>query len=262
MTDPRTSASKLVEAFHAPFGGGLRSAVLFGSVARGEAVPGVSDVNVLLLVDALGPPELAGAAPVVREWIRKGHTPPQLHLTEEWESGKDSFAIELADMEDAREVLHGEDPVTPGAVRLEHLRSHAEQELRRMLLQFRVRTVVGAGQPGELGRLLLSGLPSFTAYMRAALRLAGESPGLDTPAVIRAAGTRIGADPSPVLSAWAARARREHLEVSVADPVFQGYDRFNRVLLRFIDGIDPGSPVGSAAPTVSAPTGPASRRDG
>ena len=44
MVDPRKTAARLAQELRNTFGEDLRSVVLFGSVVRGEVVPGVSDV--------------------------------------------------------------------------------------------------------------------------------------------------------------------------------------------------------------------------
>lgn len=235
----------------------MKSAVLFGSVPRGEAVAGVSDVNVLVLVESIGAARLQTAAPVIQHWIRAGNTPPHFYSVSEWEGMRDTFAIEMADMQDAREVLHGVDPVPAEAVLPSDLRLHAEREMRETLLHLRLRMLLGANDPMELGRLLLSGLPSFTAYMRAALRLSGREPGLDSREVIEQAGVLIGADPMPLLVCWDARNERKGMAVPITDPLIEGYTDFTRELVDYLDRLSAimarlsagsGRPAETAAP--------------
>ena len=95
MVDPKKTAARLAQELRTTFGGGLRSVVLFGSVARGEVVPGVSDVNILDLLDEVGPRQLAAAAPRIQEWIRRGNTPPHVYSMHEWNGMRDTFAIEI-----------------------------------------------------------------------------------------------------------------------------------------------------------------------
>ena len=97
---------------------------------------------------------------------------------------QDTFALEIADMNDARDLLWGEDPIVVDGVTYANLRRQTEREIRDTLLHLRLRLMVATSGPADVGALLLSGFPSFTAYMRATLRLVGEQPGLETRPVV------------------------------------------------------------------------------
>ena len=235
MADPKTTAAKLAHELRTTFGEDLRSVVLYGSVARGEAVPGISDVNILVLLEDVGPSQLAASATLVLDWIRKGNTPPRVHSMDEWIGMRDTFAIEMSDMQDAREVLEGEDPVSEDSVDSADLRTHAESEMRHTLFNMRTRQLICANDPAELGRLLLAGVPSFTAYMRAALRLSGEQPGLDTERVIESLAARLQLDPAPMRTCWRARKTLQGIRVAIKDPLLAQYNDFNHALVRYLD---------------------------
>jgi hypothetical protein len=148
----------------------------------------------------------------------------------------------MSDMQDAREVLDGEDPVADDSVELADLRTHAESEMRQTLFNMRTRQLICANDPAELGRLLLAGLPSFAAYMRAALRLSGDRPGLDTERVIEQVAARIQADPTAMKSCWRARKTLHGLDVSIHDPLLAQYNDFNHALVDYLDHL--ATPVG------------------
>lgn len=235
MVDPRSTGLRLTSQLRKTFGGELKSVVLFGSVVRGEAIPGVSDLNVLVLVDSLDPGRLAKCAPFIQDWVRQGNTPPHFHTLEEWRGMEDTFAIEIADMLDAREVQWGLDPITPDAVTKADLRLHTEREIRQTILHLRLRLLLAVGIRGEAGSLLLAGLPSFTAFMRAALRLGGQQAPLDTGIVIERTAAMIGADPRIMLDCWQMRRTQKLLDVPVTDPIVEQYTQFTKQLLDFLD---------------------------
>jgi len=138
-----------------------------------------------------------------RMWVRAGNTPPHLFSSEEWLGMGGTFAIEIADMRNARQVLYGVDPVpTPNA---SDLRYHAEHEIRQTMRHVRLRLLLAAKEPREIGHLLVS---SIAPYMRAAIRLSGQEAPLDTPTVIERAATLIDADPSPLIECHRARGGR------------------------------------------------------
>ncbi|HKJ92132.1 MAG TPA: hypothetical protein VJ957_03135, partial [Longimicrobiales bacterium] len=135
-----------------------------------------------------------------------GNTAPLLLSAQEWRRSADAFAIEVADMQDARVVLHGDDPVADLRVERRTLRLQAEHELRGKLLQLRSGLLLTAHRPAEVGRLLLAALPSFTTYLRAVLRLHEAAVPGTTPAVLDRAAGLLDADPAPLRTAWDTRA--------------------------------------------------------
>lgn len=234
--DPRVTARELVDGLARVEGENLRAALLHGSVARGEAVPGVSDVNVLVLLDDAGPPVLQRLALVAREWHERAGTPPLLLTRAEWTRAADVFAIEVSDMRDAREMLHGDDPVAELAVDPTELRLQTERELRGKLLQLREGALLAAASPDELGWLLGAALPSFAAFMRAALRLErADVPAETSKLIARAAETMGDADPEPLQRVWAARREGRTLQPDMADPLVAGYYDFAERLADHVD---------------------------
>ncbi len=248
MADARTTAAKLTAHFRTAFADELRSVVVFGSLPRGEAIPGVSDLNILVLLESLNARTLVKAGPLLQQWIRQGNTPPHLYSWAEWEGMQDTFAIEVADMNDAREVLWGTDPVSVDAVTYANLRIQTEREIRDTLLHLRLRLMVATSGPSDVGALLLSGFPSFSAYMRAALRLAGQSPGLATQPVIEATAALIGADGEPMLTCFNARRTTHRLEVDLADPMVERYLTFVGALLQHVDQLPADSRGAAGVP--------------
>ena len=246
MADARTTAAKLSAHFRTALADELRSFVVFGSLPRGEFIPGVSDLNILVLLESLTTPKLVRAAPLLQQWIRQGNTPPCLYSWAEWAGMQDTFALEIADMNDAREVLWGEDPVAVDAVTYANLRRQTEREIRDTLMHLRLRLMVATSGPTDVGALLLSGFPSFTAYMRAALRLAGEQPGLETRPVIERAAALFGADPTPFLTCFDARRTTPDLAVPLTDPMVDRYMAFVSALLQYVDQLPGDQPRSDA----------------
>lgn len=221
--NPREAAERLTAGLRERAGPNLRSVLLHGSVVRGEAVAGVSDVNVLVLLEETGPEQLRAIAPLAREWRDSAGGPPLILAEREWSRAADVFAIEIADMKDAHELLYGMDPVLSLEPKRSELRLQTERELRGKLLQLREGTLLAAESPTEMGWLLTAALPSFTAFMRATLRLAGKAVPKDTPGVIRATAETIGGDPAPFAAVWEARSAGRKLEARIDEPIVAAY---------------------------------------
>lgn len=232
----RTAAEAYSRQLRDAIGPRLRSVVLHGSVARGEAVKGVSDVNLLVLVDTVDAELLRKLAPHARRWLDKEKALPLVLTWDEWSAASDSFAIETADMLDSHVVLQGDDPLTGTTIDRADLRIQAERELRGKLIHLREGTLASADRPRELGGLLLAALPAVATYLRAALRLAGESvAGEGTPAVFTRGATLVGGDAAPLHELWSLRSGGKPPRVQVDDPRVTAV---HQVLERTVNHVD------------------------
>src|SRR5437667_222415 len=72
----------------------LVALLLYGSAARGTHVPDRSDVNTLLICDAVDEDLFARLEPAVRGWTRAGHPAPLILTEREWRASADAFPIE------------------------------------------------------------------------------------------------------------------------------------------------------------------------
>ena len=71
--------------------------------------------------------------------------------------------------------------------------------------------------------------------MRGVLRLAGQSPGLETYAVIERAAALLGADATPMLACFEARRTTHGLSAGLTDALVVQYLEFAHALLRHVD---------------------------
>jgi predicted nucleotidyltransferase len=226
-----------VDELRTALGSRLRAALLFGSAARGEWIEGVSDVNVLVLLDELHPPLLAVAATPSRNALEHGVMPLLMEL-DEWHRAADVFTLELADMKEAGVTLHGDDPVAAAALQPTHMRLQAERELRGKLLHLHAGMMLAADEPTRLGDLLAHALPSFITYMRAVLRLAGRPVPLRSADVIEQACALTGAGANAFLDVLAARQSRTPLDTTLdTGSVADGYNAAATILANYIDNL-------------------------
>lgn len=234
MTDPRKLADEFVTGLRRDLGEHIRSAALFGSAARDEWVEGVSDVNVLVLVDSIDMTLLARAAGTARASVKRRVMPLLMEL-HEWRRAADVFSIELADMKDAHVPLFGDDPVAHYSAERTNLRLQAERELRAKLLHLHSGMLLAGDDRKRLGHLLMHALPSFATYMRAALRLAGQDVPSSTPRVIEEACALAEADAGSFLRVYKARSGASKLELGLDDALA---DSFNTSAMRLAEYID------------------------
>jgi len=125
------------------------SAVVSGSIVRGDHIPGRSDYNLLVVAERLGPAELKGLGPEFARLAAQHLGPPLLVTRAEWVRAADVFPIEIADMRSAYRVLRGTDPLAGQNVRREELRRALETELRGKLFRLRVDLGLHGGDPAQ-----------------------------------------------------------------------------------------------------------------
>jgi predicted nucleotidyltransferase len=208
------------------------SAVLYGSAAREEFVAGVSDINLLLVCDALPPGVLRQLGPALGGLRRDRQPPPLLVERAEWLRAVDVFPIEVTDMQLNRRVLRGPDPVEALTVHPTDLRRALEQEFRAKLLRLRQVYALGGNDPKALGLTAAGTVASIAALFRVAVRLFGGTAPVATPAALAAAGALMGVTTAPIVELWGRRAPKGFV---CAPELFEGYLSAVAAAVRVID---------------------------
>lgn len=188
-----TGVTTLLNEFDRVLGTGY-SAVLYGSAARGDWVAGVSDINLLLVLDDASPAALRKLNEPFTAWRRSGNPPPLLFRRDEWASAADAFPIEVMDIKHAHKVLRGSDPVGSLNVAPGDLRLLLEHEFRGKLLQLRRGYVALASEPAALSQLGLASMPTILILLRGILHLEGRPLPREQEELIREAARITGAD--------------------------------------------------------------------
>ena len=228
----------LVTQLQTAFGDALRAVVLYGSAASGEAVPGRSDQNVLLVADQLPMATLRALGQTMRAWQEAGNPPVLSLTTEEWQGSADIFPMEYADILERHLVLHGALPLEAVRVSLADLRLQVEQEAMGKLLRLR-RAVMTAGTDAERQReLLRASLSALLVIFRGVLRLQGVEPPRDAAQVIRAVATTCAFDAGPYLAVVALRGGTA-LDADATDRALTGYLQGMEALVAWLDGFSP-----------------------
>jgi hypothetical protein len=184
------------------------SAVLYGSAARSDFVPGRSNLNLMLITDDLSPARLSGLGRAFATWRKSGYEPPLVILRSEWARATDVFPIEITDMRCGYEVLRGPDPVAGLQVSPADLRQALEREFRGKLLRLRQGYVAAGGDPVALGLLAERSSGTILVLLRGLLVLLGRSVPPEPMEVAAAAAAAMGMDGEPLLNVVRHRGER------------------------------------------------------
>jgi predicted nucleotidyltransferase len=155
----------------------LECVILFGSAARGDFRPGLSDLNVACILHSLTIEELGRLADVVKWWRVEQKEPAPLFFTkDELHQAADVFAIEILDMKHGRRILYGKDVVAEIEVPMNLHRVQIEHDLRTMILKLREHYLRAPGNSKELAPVLRKSFSGVLTLLRHTVIAFGEEP--------------------------------------------------------------------------------------
>ena len=232
------SLNQLVEKSKQAFGDRLRSIVLYGSAARGEYEARYSDLNVLCVLSAITPAELALAEPILNWWREQGHPSPLLLAADEVATSTDCFPIEFHDIRGQHRILYGADLVAGLTIDEKYYRAQVEYQLRAKLLRLRQKAGGVLSHRDLLARLLCESVTTFVLLMRHALTLSGsEAHALNRRDTVAEAARRFALDAAPFLELLDVReGRRKEREIEPAR-LFPIYLKQIDLLVRAVDSL-------------------------
>jgi len=231
----RATVSRVVDPFLTDVdrvAGAGYSAVLYGSAARGDFIPGRSDVNLMLVLDEVTTPTLRELGRAFALWRKSTPEPPLLISRTEWARASDAFPIEITDMRLSYQVLRGADPLQGAQVDTGDLRQALEREFRGKLLRLRQGYASYAPEPAALGRLGLESAATILVLLRGVLTVLGRPVPVDSTELSTAAAGAIGFEPEHLLHVVQHRADREW---RCGAPEFENYMNAVEQTARLVD---------------------------
>lgn len=228
----------LVERLAKVFDERLVSITLFGSAASGDYHARFSDLNVLCVLDRIGPDELELCAPIFGWWRELGNPSPLLMTHDEVRRSTDSFPIEFSDMRESRKVLHGTDVIVGLEIDPRHHRAQVEHELRLSLLKLRQKATAVLGDRDALLKLCLDSVSTFCVLGRHALLLSGDTAvGLGKRATVERLTAVTGPEVEALRELLDVREGRSAPQEQDPANLFRRYLRAVQRVIEFVDGI-------------------------
>ena len=133
----KTGLDQLCSQLQEALEGRLVSIVLYGGLVRGEYSPDRSDVNVMVVLDAINVEVLDKVALPIQLAEHDIRAAVLLLTERDLRSSTDVFPLRLVNMQRCHRVLLGKDVLSGLQVERDHLRLRCEQEIRN--LQYRLR---------------------------------------------------------------------------------------------------------------------------
>jgi len=238
MTDDIKSKvlQRLVEALVAAHGENLASITLYGSTAVEDTTDDHAHHNVLVVLRRIALEDLRLLVEPLRVWTKASQPMPVYFSLDELQRAADVFPIEFLQMQKARRVLHGSDPLQLVETSDGNLRHQLEYELSTKFLQLRRLYFPAAQSAEKLAALMVESLSSFAALFRAVLMLRGREVPVAKRDAIHATASELGLDVAPfdrILEL--SSSSRAKLNEAEANKIFGAY--LNQ-LERVIDAVD------------------------
>lgn len=193
--DVRRILNRYTKEITTLFGSNLQSLLLYGSLVRGDYIPGRSNINVFVLLGASELNELERYAKLHRRWAKEKIVVPLIQTRQEFADSLPYFPLEYLEMEGHHLVLSGSDPFADIPLDTSHLQFQCEQELRGHLVRLRQRFIEGEGRPDAMLILLPLSLTALLPCLRGFLRLRGAPSHGSMEHVFKAMDSQLGVDP-------------------------------------------------------------------
>lgn len=181
------------------FGASLQAVILYGSLARGEYLPGRSNVNLLVVLEKYDADLLRQYSKVHGKWKKEQVVVPLFVTEEDLRASLDYFPLEYLDIKEQHLLLMGRDPFPELHPDLRHLAVQVQQEIRGNLLRLRQRFVEGGGREEAIGILLPLSLTALLPPLRGLFRLLNRPIPGPSEALLADLEPAIGVDPKVFL---------------------------------------------------------------
>lgn len=190
-----SALERLVRQLREAAGTNLLGVALYGGLVKGRFTPGVSDVNVLIVLADAGFPSLSPLTPILAAALRDSQVVPFVVTPDDLHTSALLFPVKVLDIQLSHRVLWGDVHLAGIEVQPEALRLRALQELKNMELRMRLRVVEQGADPDALWRGLTRALPKLAVTLEILLHARGLEVPADRPELLRLAGRELGLAP-------------------------------------------------------------------
>ncbi|NGZ03148.1 MAG: hypothetical protein CV090_08870 [Nitrospira sp. WS238] len=155
------------------YGSELEGIILYGSAVRGEFLPGLSNLNVLLILSSYDLSVLKQYDDLHKRWSKEQVVVPLFLTKADLESASTAFPLEYQDILDWHRLLWGQDPFVGLKIDTRYLVGEVVQGLRGNVFRLRQRLVEGRSTEEAITILLPLSITTLLPVLRGLQRLLG-----------------------------------------------------------------------------------------
>ena len=204
-------------------GGNILSIFVCGSVAGGDFIPKVSNINLFVVLEKLDFQDLQKSLKTVSKGINKKISAPLLLTRKHIETSTDVFPIEFLEMKENHLLLYGEDLLAPLEIKPANIRLFCEEQIKGKLIRIRQAYLeIGLKRKG-IEALLKESLASLTPAFRNLIRLKGATPPLKEAEIYSRLCTEFDLDKNVFLAVLADTKNDEKIGAQDVEVFFERY---------------------------------------
>ena len=196
---PEDIVPEFINDYYTVYGANLIAICLYGSGARGEYIPGRSDLNFLIVLTEEGIKGLDRAFKVVAKWHRRRVTTPLFMTPEYIATSRDTFPLEFLSIKRDYQVVWGKNPLAKLTVRKKQLRLQLEREIKGKLLQLREAYLASKGWRRNIVAVASQSLTAILSIFQGILYLQGKEIPHQRGDLIRAIAVETGLAAAPFM---------------------------------------------------------------
>jgi predicted nucleotidyltransferase len=215
----------------------LLSICLYGSGARGDYIPGRSDLNFLIVLTEEGIKGLHKAFKVVAKWHRRRVATPLFMTPEYIATSLDTFPLELLNIKQDYRVVWGKDLLAKVKIRQRQLRLQLEREVKGKLLQLREAYLASKGRKRNLMAVTSQSLTAFLSIFEGILYLLDKEIPHQRGEIIKAITTETGSAAEPFVRLLEVKEGKARLSVKKLKGLMESYIEEVRRLAFWLDAM-------------------------
>ncbi len=151
----------------------LLSVMLYGSWVSGDFIPGLSDVNALIILRDPRAEQIERFGREAFRIMRRNRITPLILTRAEFNDSADVFPMEYSDIQERNSVLFGEDETKSLVLKRKNLRHQLEERLRGCVASLRQMVIASRGKSKILKQNLKLLFGTLKSLFRGLLRLKG-----------------------------------------------------------------------------------------
>jgi hypothetical protein len=189
---------EVVRGLQAAGGENLLGVALYGSLVKGRYTPGVSDVNLLVVVAEAGLGALLPLAPVLTGAFRRAQVVGFVATPADLRAAARLYPAKILDIQLFHRRLCGKVHLADLVIDPRELRYRTEQELKNMQLRLRRQVLERGAEPAVLWDGVVRSLPKLAVILGTLLRAGGVQLPLARSALLVQAASELGLPEAPM----------------------------------------------------------------
>ena len=219
----RSALERYVATLRGLFAENLVSVALYGSAARDDYVPGVSDINVLVVLQDAHIKQVKKAADISRQMRDKHTIEPRFMSLEMIKDASDVLPMAFLDMQEHYILLYGQDVLKGVVIERGNLRGQVEYQLRFILLRMRNLYLFSSHDQVLMTRQLTSSFTNFLHLLKSLFRLHGEEPPTRHEDIITRSAERFGLKGELMAKLLDLKLQRKRFSRQEVEALFESY---------------------------------------